>query len=127
MYRSDPRPQVDCSTMPSKTRQSEKQSCDINFIVRQYRKTGQIAHMKLGIPQYADVSEVGDFRGAMERVRTATEYFEHLPAKVRDHFGNSPAAFLDAATDPSRIPELEKLGLVAKKEPAPKVEPAPAQ
>lgn len=114
--RFDPRPVVDCSTRPSRTRQSHKESCDINYIVRQYRRTGLVTHLSQGVPRYGDVSEAGDFREVMQRVRDAQEWFLGLPAKVRSHFANDVAAFMDAQADPSRAKELEALGL--KPEPA---------
>jgi len=108
-------PQVDCSTMPSRTVQSEKQSCDINFIVSQYRRTGVLPHMAASMPVFGDVSEVGDFREAVEKVEAVKAWFEKLPAKVRTLFDNDPVALMDAVGDPARDDELQKLGLFGKK------------
>jgi len=108
------RPQVDRSLMPSKTIQSEKQNCDINFIVAQYRRTGILPHMAARMPEFGDVSEVGDFREAVERVEATKEWFRHLPAKVRAHFDNDPVALMDACGDLDRQDELMELGLFGK-------------
>jgi len=124
MFKSDPRPRVDCSVTKSRTRQSHKDSCDINFIVRQYRRTGMLTHVSGGIPAYADVSQVGSFHEVMNRVKDAQHWFEHLPAAVRSHFENDVASFMDAVADPARTEELEKLGL--KKAPVKVAEPAAA-
>jgi len=113
-HRSDKRPVVDCSTVPSRTRQHHKDACDINVIVAQYRRTGQLLHLQGGLPTYGDVSEVGDFRSVLERVRSAEAWFMKLPAKVRAAFENSPAAFMDAVEDPARQEELVRLGLLGE-------------
>jgi len=110
----NPRPQVDCSTIPSRTVQSEKDSCDINKIVAQYHRTGVMPHMAARMPEFGDVSEVGDFREAMERVQSTQKWFSRLPAKVRAKFANDPVALMDAVGDPSRYDELVELGLLGK-------------
>lgn len=117
---------------PGRTKQSMKDECDINNIVARYKKTGMLSHVAKHEGRYADVSEITDFRDAIDRVRSASEFFMGLPAKVRSHFDNDPAAFLDAVQDPSRRGELEELGLVkvVEKPAEPAVEPpveAPAQ
>jgi len=121
-FKKDPRPTVDCSVEPSRTRQSHKESCDINFIVGQYRRTGQILHVAGGIPRYGDVSESGDFREVMDRVRNAEAWFIGLPAKVRAEFDNEVVTFMDAMSDPAQRAKLEELGVV----PAQKAPPAEA-
>jgi len=114
-YSSERRPTVDCSVMPSRTVQSEKQSCDINFIVAQYRKTGVLPHVAARMPAFADVSEVGDFRELVDRVEATRKWFSKLPAKVRAAFGNDPVSLMDAIGDPSQQAKLEELGLIGKK------------
>jgi len=101
--------------MPSRTVQSEKQSCDINFIVSQYRKTGVLPHMAARMPTYADVSEVGDFRELVDRVEATKKWFAKLPAKVRAAFNNDPVELMDSIGDPSQQAKLEELGLIGKK------------
>jgi len=113
-YSSNPRPTVDCSTEPSRTIQSAKQECDINFIVAQYRKTGVMPHMAAKMPFFGDVSEVRDFRESVELVEGVARWFGKLPAKVRAAFGHDPAQLMDAMSDPSREGELRELGLVGK-------------
>lgn len=47
-------------TTPSLTKQSFKDECDINQIVAKFEKTGLVNHLARGVPQFADVSEMGD-------------------------------------------------------------------
>lgn len=109
------RPVVDCSTVASRTVQSEKQACDINWIVAQYRRTGNIAHLARGVPQFLDVSEVGDFRSVVDQVRQTEEWFMGLPSGVRTKFDNRVENLMDALADSSRWKELEDVGLVPTK------------
>lgn len=105
-----------------RTRQSEKDACDVNKIVARYDQTGLIErdHREL---IYADVSSVGDYREAVERVRRAEEMFMDIPARVRGRFSNDPAAFLDFATNPENHPEMVEMGLLpAKNEPEATIE-----
>lgn len=113
---SSSRPVV--NTGPGRTKQAHKDECDVNQILKRYRATGQLHHVSKFTGVYADVSEVTDFREAVDRVEKAKEVFAGLSSRVRKHFGNSPAAFLDAATDPSRREELKELGLLKLQEKA---------
>lgn len=114
---------LDCSDMPSMTRQSEAEACDINTIVAQFDRTGMVPQVSPGM--FADVSQVGDYQSALETVRVADEMFMQLPAKVRHVFDDDPAVFVDAFNDPSRKAELEQLGLLEKPKEAPVAPPAP--
>lgn len=108
----------------SLTRQSELAGCDVNVIMKRYEKTGELP-MNARTAIYADVSEVGDYRTALQIVRDGEAAFMQLPAAVRAKFGNDVGAFLDFAADPANQEDLVQLGLVeAPKAPAP-VEPAP--
>lgn len=90
----------------SLTRQSEAKDCDINVIVARFEKTGQLPLFEEGF--YADVSEVGDYRSALEKVEMAERAFMALPAKIREEYGNDPAVFLDAlVTDPQLRERLD--------------------
>jgi len=104
----------------SKTVQSELAACDINNIIAQFDRTGQLpARTRDAI--YADVSTVGSYQDALHAVADAKRLFMELPAKTRAEFGHDPAAFLDFCADPANRPELVKLGLVAP-DPEPQLE-----
>lgn len=113
-------------TGPGVTRQSMREECDINMILKRYQKSGMMAHVNAHTPEYLDVSDVGDYRTAVERVERTALFFAGLPAKVRTRFGNDPAAFLDFMTDPGSEAEAIELGLVPKRKEEPPVVPAPA-
>lgn len=113
---------------PSRTRQSERDKCDVNKIMARYEKTGMIP-VDQRQAFFADVSTMGDYRTALDNVRRANEFFMSLPAKVRSRFENDAAAFLDFVSDPGNRGELVELGLVepveAPEAPAAPVEPEP--
>lgn len=102
------RPVVVCG--PGRTVQSHKDACDVNNIMRRYARDGFLAHVSRGVPTFGDWSEVGDFRQAIELVRSGTDFFSKLPAKVRAKFDNDAARFIDEAGKLSRE-EMRELGL----------------
>lgn len=103
----NPRPKV--YTGPGRTKQSMRDECDINLIVAKYQRTGAITHLARGVPQYSDVSEVGDYRTAIENARAAEAFFQGLPAKLRAAFDNDVAKYLEALQDPGAAEKLEAL------------------
>lgn len=100
-----------CEQGASLTKQQFKEECDVNNIVRRFDQDGIVMQFARGTPAYMDVSEVGDYRSALERVRLANEFFMQLPAKVRARFSNDPAVYIDEAGSLSPA-ELKELGLV---------------
>lgn len=102
----------------SKTRQSMKDETDINRILSRYVQTGLLNHVAMKTPVYGDVSQVRDYREAIEEVRAVRDFFVKLPAKIRTRFANDPAAFLDFMSDEANAAEAKELGLT-------KVEPVP--
>lgn len=96
----------------SLTKQSFKDECDINTIVRNFGLTGQLPVSNNVAPQYGDFTDVVDYRTALDAVIQANDSFMSLPAEVRKRFGNDPADFVDFCSDPNNRDELIKLGLV---------------
>ena len=108
---------------PSLTKQSFKDECDINNIMKRFEKTGAIEHLAKFGPQYADVSPM-DFKEAMDIVALGNTMWEELPISVKQRCG-SPEGFLEFVNDPANAEELIELGLAtassAVKEEAPAV------
>lgn len=125
-YNQPPKVRLDCSGDKSMTRQSEKESCDVNVIMRRYVKTGMLPEGFNAQGVFADVSEVGTYRDVVERIHQADRAFMSLPAALRKRFGHSPGEFLEFVSDPANREELERLGLVKKPEAAPVSAPEPA-
>lgn len=96
---------------PSKTKQSFKEECDINTIVRRFGLTGELPS-NVRMPQYGDFEEVMDYHTAMNAIRAAQESFQAMPAEVRARFGNDPGRFVDFCSDEANREEARKLGLL---------------
>lgn len=122
---------IDCGTEGG-AKQSFKEECDINTIVAQYAKTGLLTPVVQRPPEFVDVSEVGDYRTALEHVRIADDMFMQLGSAIRGEFENDPAIFLDFCTDPQNEDRMRELGLLPSLEEAvvtvdgPPAEPAVA-
>ena len=82
---------------PSFAKQSFRDECNINNIMKQFEKTGLIAHQRLTGGSYDDFIGSPEYHDAMNQILDAQASFEALPAKIRARFGNDPAAFLDFA------------------------------
>lgn len=109
---------------PSKTIQSMAEDADINVLMKRYGLTGHMPENPR-IPEFGDFMEVGDFRSAMEAVRTAESMFMEYPAELRARFLNSPQRFMEFCHDPANAAEMLKLGL--RLEPEKKPKPAPME
>lgn len=111
----------------SLTKQGDKDSCDVNQIMKRYEKTGILPPYTT--PGYfADVSEFGDFHRVTEVVRQTQEIFMQTPAEFRASFDNDVANFVNWATDPVNAAEVKLMIEGAEKAPvvpAPAGEPAP--
>lgn len=109
--------------LPSMTRQSEMEACDIHNILKQFSQQGfeQLVRDNAARGQYADLTSLPDYQEALEIVLKSQEAFAALPAQVRDRFQNDPARFVDFLANPANQDEAVRLGLAEP--PAP--EPAP--
>lgn len=94
------------------TEQAHAKQCDMNYILRDYQKTGMIRHAKENQGRYDDVTSQ-DFQDAMFLVTQAQNMFNELPANLRSRFGNDPAAFMDFVHDPANGPEMARMGILA--------------
>ncbi|WNK12735.1 MAG: internal scaffolding protein [Microvirus sp.] len=112
---------LDCSDLPSLTRQEFAEECDINVLMSRFEKTGLIDNLNRGEPRYLDVSDVPDMHQAMHILQTATDAFMSLPATVRRDFDNDPIKFVDFCENPENLPKLREWKLAP---PAP-LEPGP--
>ena len=80
----------------SLTRQDDADQADINFIVNQFLKTGELPQ-DVRVPQYGDFSDATDYKTSLDLVRRAEQAFGEFPADVRARFNHDVGAFLDAA------------------------------
>lgn len=96
----------------SLTHQSEKNSCDINEIMKKFEKTGILEHRNSFEGQYGDFTGLPqDYHESMNAVIAAEEMFTTLPSRIRRRFANDPGNFLDFVANPDNAKELVKMGL----------------
>jgi len=93
------------------TEQAHARETDINFILKDYQRTGLMRHAKQNQGRYDDVTPL-DFAQAMEITANARSMFEELPSSFRRKFSNSPALFLDYVQNPDNKDSLEKMGIL---------------
>lgn len=108
-------------TDPSLTKQSFKDECDVNMIMKRFKKicSSDFLEKFNGFVggRFGDFSEVTDYRSAIDQVRQADAVFGALPAIVRKRFDNNPALFLDFVANPNNSDELVAMGLATKRAP----------
>lgn len=112
---------LDCSNLPSLTRQEFADECDINNLMAQYEKSGVISHVNRTPAQYLDLSETPDLQTAINMIRDAETAFMTLPAKTRAEFENNPVEFIKFAENPENLEKMRewKLAPPAPTEPPP--------
>jgi len=98
---------------PSLTKQSFRDECDINNILRKFNVTGELPVGSFQ-PQYGDFSGITDYQSALNAVMAAQDSFLALPAKVRAKFDNDPALFVEFASDEANKDEMKALGLLSQ-------------
>lgn len=103
---------LDCSKSEDRTKQSFKDECDINIIMKRFERTGTLNWVNRHSPQYGDVSGL-EFQTAMDIVAAGKSAFAALPARIRDRFRNDPAQFLDFVQNPANAAEAAELGLLS--------------
>lgn len=113
--------------LPSMTKQSEMDACDIHNVLKQFSPQGlhQLIAENQARGQYADVPESVDYQEALNTVIAAESAFATLPAKVRERFLNDPARFLEFMGKPENQDEAIAMGLATDTRPPPEPETPP--
>lgn len=108
----------------SMTKQSFKEECDINTIVKRFEATGHIDHVNQAAARglYEDLPTGLDLQLALDLIHQAEEGFMALPADIRAKFDNDPVKYVDYFGDPANQQEAINLGMAVDKR---KVEPPP--
>jgi len=95
----------------SRTKQSFRDACDINVMVKRHRATGLWENLAKREPHYGDFSKATDLKTAMDQVLAAQEDFDGLPAEVRELCKNDPEILLRALASPEETAALYDAGL----------------
>lgn len=107
------RVQLSFKNTKSKVQQNFKDEVDINNIIARAKK-GQNPLFSQKQPMYADLSDLPDYKEALNTVIKAEEAFSALPGKLKKHFEHNPKILVDYMSDPENFDESIELGLRAK-------------
>lgn len=111
-YDLPPSEGVACPPEEGRTKQAFAEEADINRLVERYGVPGVVSMPGVErAAMYGDFSTGLDFMEAQERILGARRAFQALPARVRDRFGNDPAALLEFLSDERNADEAVRLGL----------------
>lgn len=106
--------------IPSCVQQCDKESTDINTIIKRYGRdcvcAACAANPKQPISEELAMLSAEDFTSMMNKTAQIQSQFEELPADVRKRFGHNPANMLEFIQDPANREEGEKLGLLKKRD-----------
>ena len=81
---------------PSQTLQSFKDDADINCIISRFENTGVLVDPTVPVsrtPPFGDYSDMPDYQTAQNVIVAANNAFYALSSKIRERFGNDPAAY----------------------------------
>ena len=109
----------------SLTKQSFKQECDVNNILKNYNKTGVMPE-NFNPGEYRDLDGT-DYQEYMQTVASANSMFEELPSALRKRFKNDPAQLLSFVHDEKNVDEAHKLGLLRDDYQPPEIAISPPQ
>ena len=94
----------------SMTKQSFKDSCDVNKILKKHGINHVRRHYNEFAGEFGDFSDVPDLFAAKIRLDRGQAVFNELSAEIRREFGNDMFAFYEYANDPANADDLrEKL------------------
>ncbi len=108
------------------TKQEFKDECDINIIMRRYKKTGDLTHVRDHLGTGGDFSQVNDFQMSLNMLIDAQDQFDRLPAELRKHCDHDPAVFIDWVDNPENLQEAIRLGIFPRDTPLPESTPEKA-
>jgi len=102
--------------LPTLTQQQYKDQVDVNNIMKRYKKTGSLSHVRNAQQgAYLDLTEIPDYAESLMQVKKAQESFEMIPAELRIKFNNDPKQLINYLKDPKNKDEAIKHGLLVKR------------
>jgi len=118
--------EIDCSADPMLVKQEFVQESDVNVIIARCLRNGTPLPGADVQGVFADITSIGDFAAARQRILDGEAAFMTLPAALRAEFGNDPAQLVPWLADPDNRDRGIKLGLIAKPPEPPAPVPVPA-
>lgn len=97
--------------LPSLAKQSFKEECDVNQIMKKFKKTGLVDHLNTHKGQYGNFIGASDYHTSLNQILAAQESFQTIPSEIRAKFDNDAGQFLEFTQDPENYQEMIKMGL----------------
>lgn len=91
-----------------RTKQSFKDSTDVNKILKKAQKAGTLSHLQKHGAYYGDFADF-DFFEAQNALARARNMFGELPSEVRGEFQNDPGKFFSYVNNPENSGRLAEL------------------
>lgn len=85
--------------------QDQKDSTDINNILRRFQATGLIEHVNKYEPQYGEFSQY-DYHENLTKIREVEQAFGELPSSVRNEFDNDPQQWIEHIANPDNVDDM---------------------
>ncbi len=102
------KPEVRKYTPHGRTKQSQKDECDINKLLERSAREGSLSHLDKYQARYGDFSDF-DFTEHAIKMAEGQTIFENLPAEVKKEFDQSPDKFFEFVTNPENVNDLPRL------------------
>ncbi len=102
------KPEVRTYKLHGRTKQSQKNECDINKLLERYERDASIGHLEKYGGQYGDYADY-DFENHVTKIAEMNTIFEQLPAEVKKDFGQSTNKFFEFVTNPENQGKLAEL------------------
>ncbi len=107
-YAKHGKPEKRKYTQHGRTKQSQKDECDINKLLERSARSGSLSHLDKYQAVYGDFTNY-DFQENQMKIAQAGTIFEELPAEIKREFKQSPAKFFEYVTDPENAERLPQL------------------
>jgi phage internal scaffolding protein len=95
---------------PSLAKQEFRDECDINRIMMQFGKTGELPQIAGAV--FGDFNSTQTYHEMQNTLIEAENAFKTLPAAIRKEFNNDPAEVIDFLNNPANRDKAIELGLV---------------
>ena len=103
----------------SMTKQNLIDQADINKLIKSHGVTHIVQNANALEALYGIEITSMDLQDAQQMIYDAEKLFNEVPSELRKKFGNDAGAFIDYATNPDNLSEMQKMGLAPPPPPTP--------
>ncbi len=102
------KPEKRTYTRHGRTKQSYKDSCDINKLLEKGAKAGGLSHLQKHGARYGDFADI-DFEAMQIQLAEGRQVFNELPAEIKREFDQNPGQFFEFVTNPENSDRIAEL------------------